>query len=233
MQRQVRWMEFARFQSHNVESLPCIALVQVFAALWCSGALVLWLVCACKPCTQPSSQTLQSHEWRHSAYSPCKSAPQRSCGSGYKASSVARQARSLLPFNLLKVEPASHAVNTATSNLWQQFICMQKTSSGRGSTYQIQSFNWSPRVSDFFVFLWWPWVGARLIFLHLNQEASGKLLPGQEIAQNGWQMKILNTSWTQHLEHGVTNVTSIVGKSALFWQLLRPWSGLFCVLRVF
>ena len=123
MQRQVRWMEFARFQSHNVESLPCIALVQVFAALWCSGVLVLWLVCACKPCTQPSSQTLQSHEWRHSAYSPCKSAPQRSCGSGYKASSVARQARSLLPFNLLKVEPASHAVNTATSNLWQQFIC--------------------------------------------------------------------------------------------------------------
>ena len=116
-------MEFARFQSHNVESLPCIALVQVFAALWCSGVLVLWLVCACKPCTQPSSQTLQSHEWRHSAYSPCKSAPQRSCGSGYKASSVARQARSLLPFNLLKVEPASHAVNTATSNLGQQFIC--------------------------------------------------------------------------------------------------------------
>ena len=148
-------MEFARFQSHNVESLPCIALVQGFGALCCSGVLVYGfgaerLVCACKPCTQPSSQTLQSHEWRHSAYSPCKSAPQRSCGSGYKASSVARQARSLLPFNLLKVEPASHAVNTATSNLGQQFICnLQKP-----STYQIQSFKcWSPRVYDFFVFL--------------------------------------------------------------------------------
>ena len=133
-----------------VSQCGVFALYSSRTGLCCSLVLwwFWWLVCACKPCTQPSSQTLQSHEWRHSAYSPCKSAPQRSCGSGYKASSVARQARSLLPFNLLKVEPASHAVNTATSNLGQQFICMQKP-----STYQIQSFNWSPRVSDFFVFL--------------------------------------------------------------------------------
>ena len=185
------------------------------------------LVCACKPCTQPSSQTLQSHEWRHSAYSPCKSAPQRSCGSGYKASSVARQARSLLPFNLLKVEPASHAVNTATSNLWQQFICMQKPAV---EEVQLIKYKVSTGHQEFLISLSFcdgrglvqEWYFCISIKKHLASYCPVRKLHGMVDKWKYWTPAEPNI-WSTVL----LMLKSIVGKSALFWQLLRPWSGYF------
>ena len=114
-------MKFARFHSHNVEeeSLPRTALVQVFGALWCSG---VWLrlvqeglVWACKPCIQPSSQTLQSHEWRAFSLFTLQIRLTKGLGGcGYKGVSALS-----LPFNLsvFSNSAPSHSVDNEQPDL--------------------------------------------------------------------------------------------------------------------
>ena len=211
------------------ESLPCTALVQAFGALWCSG---VWLrlaeeglVWACKPCIQPSSQTLQSHEWR--AFSLFTSQISRTKGA--VAPVIKPPLWSLiLPFSS---SFKSWTSVTRCEHCHQQLVTAVHLHAK--TTKHWKRFNlWNTNFQEFQISLSFC-DGCRLAQEWYFCISIKKHLASQEIARNGWKMKILNTSWTQHLELGVSYVKSIVEKYVLFWQLIRPWSKLFCVLRVF
>ena len=233
-------MKFTRLQSHNVwlfsgvelwcRSLALGALVLLFGAGWCM-ALVQEeaLVQACA-CTQPSSQTLQSHEWRpFSLFTLQINLSQRHCvaRSGYKAS-VVRQASSSLSTlaSLLKLASVTVREHCQLVTAGTAIIFIPRPSTNDFDFQRLKLLT----LNGFKFLLIFLFLCDCVLFLHFKQEASGGRRSGNcmELLKNK-KLGNIDHSWNQHLEQGILNTTNNTSIVVIFGILIKFGSYCICV----